>query len=155
MKRLALISAVRRPDRPAGTTLVLRARYPPTVLWAPFLLRADAPKHWWVLSQTFARTTAIRTSPTSIEVFEEEGPLFAIGPVDILRTIPFKVGDVVELVGMRATVLRVDEQGRPKAVRYEFDRDLDGPDVAWISEGKSGFSDVGPPPVGFGFRLAP
>ena len=81
--------------------------------------------------------------------------MFALGPTDIFRTTPFRVGDVVEIAGLRATVNRIDEEGRPKVVHYDFDRNLDGPDVAWISEGRSGFSDVHPPPVGFGVRLAP
>ena len=66
------------------------------------------------------------------------------------------VGDVVEIPGLRATVLRVDDQGGPMAVHYEFYRDLDSPEVAWLSEGRSGFADVDPrPPVGIGVRLAP
>ncbi len=136
IRSVAGFSMVRRPDGPPDTTLVLRANYPPTVLWTPFLLRGDAPNHWRVLSQTFEQTVAIRTSASSIEVSEEEGPLFPLGPTDFFRTIPFKVGDVVEVLGLNATVLRVDEEGRPKAVRYEVDhRSLDSPDIAWISEG--------------------
>lgn len=152
---LAQFTTVQRGERLAGTTLVLRAKYPPTVLWTPFLLRADAPKHWWVLSQTFEQMAAIRISPSSIDVVGEENPLFPVGPGDIFRTIPFNAGDVVEILGLRATVLRVDENGRPKAVHYDLDRDLDGPDVAWISEGRTGFGAVVPPPVGIGVRLAP
>lgn len=152
---LARFSLVGQSDGANRTTLVLRANYPPTVLWTPFLLRSAAPKHWRVLSQTFERTVTIRTAPHSIEVSEDHGPLFALGPSDILRTNPFAAGDAVEIPGMRATVLRIDDGGRPTAVRYEFDRDLDGPDVAWISEGRAGFSNITPPPVGFGFRAGP
>ncbi len=155
IRSVAAFSMVRRPNSPVETTLILRAKYPPTVLWTPFLLRGDAPNHWWVLSQTFEQTVAIRTSPSSIEVREEEGPLFPLGPTDFFRTIPFKIGDVVEVPGLRATVQRVDEAGRPLAMRYEFNRNLDSADVAWISEGRSGFSEVVPPAVGIGVRLAP
>ena len=115
----------------------------------------NAPNHWRVLSQTFEQTVAIRTSPSSIEVSEEEGPLFPLGPADFFRTIPFKVGDVVEVDGMRASVLGVDDVGRPLALHYEFNRDLDSADVKWISAGRDGFSDVIPPPVGIKVRLAP
>jgi hypothetical protein len=61
----------------------------------------------------------------------------------------------MEIPGLRATVIRADEEGRPKTIRYEFDQNLDGPGVAWMSEGRAGFADVRPPPVGFGVRLAP
>jgi hypothetical protein len=153
IEHLAQFNTVPHRARSVDTTLVVRAAYGLTVLSAPFLLREEAPKHWWVLSHTFEQTAAIRTSPSSLEVVQEKVPLFPLGPTGIVRTIPFSVGDVVQIPGLRATVLRIDDEGRPMAVRYEFDRDLDGPDVAWISEGRSGFSDVGPPPVGLGVRL--
>lgn len=155
IEHLARFSTVPSRARTIDTTLVVRAQYGLTVLSAPFLLREEAPKHWWVLSHTFDQTAAIRISPTVIEVVQEKVPLFPIGPTGIVRTTPFTAGDVVQIPGLRATVLRVDDGGRPMAVRYEFDRNLDGSDVAWISEGRSGFVDVAPPPVGIGVRLAP
>jgi Dolichyl-phosphate-mannose-protein mannosyltransferase len=154
IRSVAELSMVRRQNGPVDTTLVLRANYSTTVLWTPFALRSDAPNHWWVLSQTFEQTVGVRTSPSSIEVSEEEGPLFPAGPTDFFRTTPFHVGDMVEVPGLHATVLRVDEAGRPLAVHYEFNRALGSSDVAWISEGRSGFGYVVPPPVGIGVRLA-
>jgi hypothetical protein len=155
IEHLARFSTVPRRARSVDTALVVRANFGLTVLSAPYLLRDEAPKHWWVLSHTFEQTAAIRTSPRSIEVVQEKVPLFPIGPTGIVRTTRFTAGDVVEIPGLRATVLRVDEGGRPMAVRYEFDRDLDSSDVAWIAEGRSGFVDVVPPSVGIGVRLAP
>ena len=155
IEHLARFSTVPRRARSVDTALVVRANFGLTVLSAPYLLREEAPKHWWVLSHTFDQTAAIRTSPRSIEVVQEKVPLFPVGPTGIVRTTPFTAGDVVEIPGLRATVLRVDEAGRPMAVRYEFDRDLDNSDVAWIAEGRSGFFDVVPPSVGIGVRLAP
>jgi hypothetical protein len=152
---LARLSALRRPSQQLDTTLVLRANLSPTLLSTPFVLRDGSPPRWRVLSQTFEQIAAIRTSETSLDVAVENGSMFALGPADIFRTTPFKVGDVVEIAGLRATVSRIDDEGRPRAVHYDFDRNLDGSDVAWISEGGSGFSDVHPPPVGFGVRLAP
>jgi hypothetical protein len=154
IENLARFSTVPRRARSVDTTLVVRANYGLTVLSAPYLLREEAPKHWWVLSHTFEPTAAIRISPNSIEVVQENVPLFPMGPTGIVRTAPFRAGDAVRIPGLRATVLRVDEWGRPLAVRYEFDRDLEGSDVAWISEGRSGFVDVVPPPIGMGVRLA-
>jgi len=125
------------------------------LLSGPYLLREEAPRHWRVLSHTYEKTTAVRISPRSIEVSQDSVPLFPIGRNGIVRTTPFKAGDVTEISGLRATVLRVDESGVPLAVRYDFDRDLDGPDVAWIAEHRSGFASLVPPPVGFGVQLGP
>ena len=119
------------------------------------MLRAAAPKHWWVLSQTFEQVTAIRTGPNSLDLIQDEGPLFATGPNDFFRTAPQVVGEFAELPGLDATVTRVDAEGRPKVVHFELDRDLDDPTVTWIVEGRSGFSEVVPPRVGFGVRLPP
>jgi hypothetical protein len=152
---LAQFATVPHRDRAADTTLVVRANLGSTVLSAPFILREQAPKHWRVLSHTFAQIAAIRTSPTSIELVQDDVPLLPLGPTGIVRSVPFSVGDVIEIPGLRATVLRVDEAGGPMAVRYEFDRDLDSSEVAWIAESRSGFVDVVPPPVGIGVRLAP
>ena len=155
IRSLARFTTVPQKARSVDTVLVVRANNGLTALTAPFILRDEAPKHWLVLSHTFDQTAAIRTSKSSVEVVQENAALFPIGPNGIVRTAPFSVGDVVETTALRATVLRIDEAGRPLAVRYEFGRDLDGSDVAWISEGRSGFGDVAPPPVGIGVRLAP
>lgn len=155
IEHLARFDTVPRQARSTETTLVLRANNGLTVLSAPYLLREEAPKHWWVLSHTFEQTAAVRLSPRSIEVTQDSVPLFPIGRNGIVRTTPFKVGDVTQIAGLRATVLRVDQLGSPLAVRYDFDRDLDGSDVPWIAEGRSGFVDIVPPPVGFGVRLGP
>jgi hypothetical protein len=155
VENLTRFSSVPSRARSIDTTLIVRANYGLTVLSAPYLLRQEAPKHWWILSHTFAQTVAIRTSPRSIDVLQENVPLIPIGPTGIVRTIPFRVGDVVQIPGLHAAVLRVDEGGQPMAVRYEFDQDLDSSDVAWISEGRAGFADLAPPAVGIGLRLAP
>ena len=150
---LARFTTVPQRARSVDTALVVRATQGLTALSAPFVLREDAPKHWLVLSHTFGQTAAIRTSASSVDVVQEKSALFPLGPTGIVRTSPFRVGDVVETAALRAEVLKVDEAGRPQAVHYEFNRDLDSPNVAWISEGRSGFGDVVPPPVGIGVRL--
>jgi hypothetical protein len=155
VENLARFDTVPRDARSIDTTLVLRANSGLPVLSAPYLLRGEAPRRWRVLSHTFEQTTAVRISARSIEVTHDSVPLFPIGRNGIVRATPFSGGDVTQIAGMRATVLRVDEMGSPLAVRYDFDRDLDSSDVAWISEGRAGFVDVVPPPVGFGVRLAP
>ena len=154
-RSLAPFTTLPAQARSGDTVLVVRANNGLTALAAPFILGDQAPKHWLVLSHTFDQTAAIRASRSSVEVVQEKAALFPIGSNGFVRTTPFSVGDVVETAALRATVLRVDEAGRPLSVRYEFSRDLDGSGVAWISEGRSGFGEVAPPPVGIGVRLAP
>ncbi len=155
IEEMARFATVPRQARSVDTVLVVRANYGLTVLSAPFILREEAPKHWLVLSHTFGQPAAIRTSPSSVEVLQDNPSLFPLGPTGIVRTTPFRAGDVVETAALRATVLRIDDAGRPLTVRYEFSRNLDDPGVVWISEGQAGFSDVVPPPVGIGVRLGP
>jgi len=155
LEHLAGFDTVPREARSTDTTVVLRVNEGLPLLSGPYLLRDEAPRHWRVLSHTYEQTTAVRISPRSIEVAQESVPLFPIGRNGIVRTTPFKVGDVTQISGLRATVLRIDQSGVPLAVRYDFDRDLDGPGVAWIAEHPSGFLSLAPPPVGFGVQLAP
>jgi hypothetical protein len=135
IEHLARFSTVPGRARSVDTALVIRANFGLTVLSAPYLLRDEAPKHWRVLSHTFDQTAAIRTSPRSIEVVQEKVPLFPIGPTGIVRTTPFTAETLWRFRVCARPCLRVDEGGRPMAVRYEFDRDLDSSDVAWIAEG--------------------
>ena len=155
IQSLARFATMPQRVRSVDTALVVRSNFGLTAYSAPFVLREDAPRHWLVLSHTFEETAAIRTSASSVDVVQETTPLFPLGVTGIVRAAPFRAGDVVETTALRAEVLKVDEAGRPLAVHYEFNRDLDGADIAWISEGRSGFSDVIPPPVGIGVRLAP
>src|SRR3954468_16001511 len=75
---LTRLSTLRRAPHSSATTLVLRANWPPSVLSTPFVLRADAPKHWRVLSQTLEQVAAIRRSENSLDVAADNGPLCAI-----------------------------------------------------------------------------
>jgi hypothetical protein len=148
IRNLTRFTTVPQRARSVDTALVVSTTYGLIALSAPFVLRADAPKDWLVLSHTFEQTAAIRTSVSSVDFVQENTALFRLGATGLVRTEPFKVGDTVETAALRAEMLRVDQAGRPLAVHHEFSRNLDSSDVAWISEDRSGFSDVVPPPVG-------
>ena len=67
-----------------------------------------------------------------------------------------------EKVGRKRLNVRPPDDSGPAGVleysnlnHYEFDRNLANSDVAWIAEGRTGFVDVVPAPVGMGVRLAP
>ncbi|MGA3122923.1 MAG: hypothetical protein ABSF69_19315 [Polyangiaceae bacterium] len=117
-------------DRSKSTVLVLRADSPPATLWMPFKLRDWAPARWRVLSFRAGLMTAIRRGPRTLEITSRDHPLFPTGPFDLFRsTDALHSGDVVEVPGMRATLLQVDDQQAPKQVRLDFDVDLDDSSV--------------------------
>jgi hypothetical protein len=138
-----------------STVVVIRASTPSTVLSAPLMLRPNPPRHWWVLSETTDLVTVVRTSPNAIDLSARAGALFTIDPAQIFRDSPLPLGDPTSLPGLVATVVRVDPRGQPTTIHYEFDAGLDDPNVVWISEGANGYSEVAPPPVGFGVHIAP
>ncbi len=141
-------------DRTKSTVLVLRADSPPATLWMPFMLRDWAPAHWRVLTFRAGLMTAVRRGPRTLEITSRDHPLFPTGPFDLFRnTDELHSGDVVEVPGMRATLLQVDDQHAPKQVRLDFDVDLDDSSVQTISERESGFEEVALPAVNFGVRL--
>lgn len=62
--------------------------------------------------------------------------------------VPFRVGDTTEVEGMRAEVVEVTSDARPKRVRFSFDRSLDDPSFQWVSWDATGPIPAAPPPVG-------
>ena len=42
-------------------------------------------------------------------------------------------GQVIETDGLRITVLRVNEEGRPQEARFAFDRPLEDPSLRWFA----------------------
>ena len=46
--------------------------------------------------------------------------------------LPFKAGEKTELSDMSAKVIRVDADGRPTTVRFDFDVSLDDPTLRWL-----------------------
>jgi hypothetical protein len=60
---------------------------------------------------------------------------------------------VFEQPGMRATILQLTPEGRPRVVRYELDTPLD--EIVWINESADGYVDATPPEIGFGRPFDP
>jgi hypothetical protein len=143
--------------RPEGSTvMVLRGDSSETVLWGPLLLGDRAPARWRVLSFASGRSLVLRTGARTIDLVRSENPLFSVGPDDLFRQAGTLVpGDSVQIPGMKATLLQVDEKGLPKRLSFELDRDLDDPSVQWISEDLDGFREEKIPPVGFGAPVMP
>ena len=67
---------------------------------------------------------------------------------------PLATGDVVELDGMRVTVLEAFG-GEPMKTRFEFDRSLDDAQIVLLHATPRGLRRVALPPVGGKLRLGP
>lgn len=68
---------------------------------------------------------------------------------------PFRDGDVVETDGMRAEVLARAPDGRARAVRFTFERDLDDPSLRWVHWQNGRFEPFPLPPLGTSVTLTP
>jgi hypothetical protein len=97
----------------------------------------------------------LRTSARAFDLIAGTGGLFPIGPEDLLRDVPLRQGEHIELDGMNVTVIDLREDGTPRRARFEFDRDLDDPSILWLVDGSSGFREQKLPAIGFGAPLEP
>ncbi len=142
-------------DPKKSTVLVLRAASPPAVFWTPFELGGAAPPRWRVLAFRSGLMLAIRRGPRTLELVAKQNPLFPVGPSDLFRDEgELHEGDAVDLPGMRATILEMQDN-QPKRVQFDFDDDLDGPWVQVFAERQTGFEEVRMPAIDTGVRLVP
>jgi len=127
----------------------LRGVTPPTALTAPFMLRDVAPQRFRVLTETTARITVARPGPKVLVITPtDDGPLLRYGRDDPTRGSPMHFDEQFVVPGMRVTVLAVTDDQEPRALRFDFDQDLDDPSFRWLIEGANGFRDATMPPVG-------
>jgi hypothetical protein len=124
----------------------------------PFALdqHGAPPARWRILAQT-GHALALRRGARVLDILVPEGQgVFPTGSGNLFRNERVKVsaGNTYVVPGLRATILEMGAQG-PRAVRYEFDRDLEDPSYTWISEGLDGYKDTPPPQIGFGEPLDP
>jgi hypothetical protein len=59
----------------------------------------------------------------------------------------------VELSGMRATIVSLRDDGKPRRLRFDFDKDLDDPSYLWVVEKGVTFEEQKLPAPGFGEPL--
>jgi hypothetical protein len=135
-----------------ANVIVVRAVSPDATLFAPFVLGADAPATWRVLSFATGRSLLLRKDARTIELVASQLPLFPEGPSNLFRDLsePLGVGERVVVGEMTATVLQTDSHAMPRRVRFEFDRDLDDRSLVWLTEDVEGFHQQPLPPPGHG-----
>jgi hypothetical protein len=130
--------------------LILRANWFQTLFVAPLMVEGTTPVR--SLSFDSGRFLLLRTAPNAIELVSGSVPLFPVDAEDLVRKpdVPLHVDDTVELSGMRATIAALRDQGAPRRLRFEFDRDLDDPSFLWVVEKGVKFEEQKLPASGFG-----
>ena len=63
-------------------------------------------------------------------------------------SLPFEPGFTCTLKGLTAVVIRTTADGRPTEIRYSFDKQLDDPQLHWLTWSNHGFVPFKPPAAG-------
>ncbi len=157
--------ALQRADRslPAGPGVTalrvyaLQTAFDPLMVYVP-MMRAS-------LGQPTARSMrSLYTGPGAVELVRDGASSLRIGaasgflptePERMLRSLrrPFTAGDKVLLDGMTAEVLTVLSDGRPREVRFVFDRPLEDPSLRWVTWSDTRFVPVTLPSIGGRLQL--
>ena len=157
--------ALQRADRslPAGPGVTalrvyaLQTAFDPLMVYVP-LIRAS-------LGQPTARSMrSLYTGPGAVELVRDGASSLRLRaasgflptePERMLRSLrrPFTPGDKVLLDGMTAEVLTVLSDGRPREVRFVFDRPLEDPSLRWVTWSGTRFVPVTLPSIGGRLQL--
>jgi len=112
------------------------------------------------LGQPTARSMrSLYTGPGAVELVRDGASSLRLSapagflptaPERMLRSLakPFAPGNKVVLDGMTAEVLTVLSDGRPREVRFVFDRPLEDPSLRWVTWSETRFVAVAIPPIG-------
>jgi hypothetical protein len=134
-------------DHADGRDTIVALRADSFLLSMPLIFRNRV--RWRLLTLGSPRSLVLRTGDRSIEMISNPEPLMLDGLQVKFRSELLREGEVIEVPGMRATVLKTDLDGAPQRIRFEFDRGLDDPSMFWVTEGSTGFREQKPPSLGY------
>lgn len=66
---------------------------------------------------------------------------------------PFRPGDETVLPGMRARIVEVNPDGRPRTVDFRFEHELEHPEYVWLAFRDRGYVAFAPPEIGQSVHL--
>ena len=130
----------------ASQTAVL-THIPSLLTATPWIFSDDATRtraaHVRVLFSTLGPVAAHREDARTLvlSMADESRP----DPTTFLfreLTRPFHAGDVIDVPGLRAEVLRTGDDGAAREVRFRFDRPLDDPAYRWIGYEGGRFTEL-------------
>jgi hypothetical protein len=140
-------------DHAGGSTTILALRAESFLLSMPLMFRDRV--RWRLLTLGSPRSLVLRTGDRAIEMVSNPEPLMPNSLQINFRSELLRAGDVVDVPGMRVTILQLDSDGAPHRIRFEFDRDLDDPSMFWVAEGPTGFREQRPPSPGYAELVEP
>ena len=124
------------------------------LLWVRHLGGHVAPRSLWRLSPYSVRHQVRRVADNAIEVQIGQGMSLPLSnSLYRAERNPLTPGDVIEVDGMRVTVLDA-RGGDPTRLRFEFAQSLDDPSYVFLHATPRGLERVALPPVGGRLRLA-
>jgi hypothetical protein len=140
------------PDPTKAEVVVVRG-LSGSVFVLPYALDAKGtpPARYRILSLA-SHVLVHRSGPRTLEIIApRDKSVFPTDEGNLFRGEgrPFAVGDVVDVPGMRVTVVDVGEAG-PRRVRFEFDEPFESPERVWVTDRADGLFDATPPAVGYG-----
>ena len=92
------------------------------------------PETWWVLSLARCDHRLHRRGPDTLELELVHGQMMTTPFETLYRADDnrLRVGDTIELTGLRVTVISVAERG-PTRISFQFDRPLNDPSLRFIA----------------------
>ncbi|KAF0167898.1 MAG: hypothetical protein FD160_4013, partial [Caulobacteraceae bacterium] len=133
--------------------VVLAALEGGTSMYIPMTRRRfgrSTPLACWTLSIVAAPYVLSRDADNAFTIkFTDVFTMLASAPEELLRSPaePFRVGDVVDVGGMRVTVRQL-YKGRPRSIHVEFDTSLDDPSLLFVVPVREGIKPFALPRVG-------
>lgn len=102
-----------------------------------------------ILSVSVGDVSVSRPDEVTLRLQPRDG-FFATEVSKVMRDAsrPFRVGDVVALSNMTATVTAITDDGRPLGVEFRFAAPLESPEWLWMRGAGQGLVDWTPPAVG-------
>jgi hypothetical protein len=140
-------------DHAGGSTTIVALRTESFLLSMPLMFHDRV--RWRLLTLGSPRSLVLRTGDRAIEMVSNPEPLMPNSLQINFRSELLRAGDVVDVPGMRVTILQLDSDGAPHRIRFEFDRDLDDPSMFWVAEGSTGFREQKPPAPGYAELVEP
>jgi len=112
-------------------------------------LREPVPRHTWALTVGPFETELRRLDKYTLEIRPERG--FVPNPWGRMFrgwSYPFKVGQIIQLEGLRIKVVRITKDGRPLAVQFRFDKPLEDPSRRFVIYDHGVYVPFTIPPIG-------
>jgi len=133
--------------------VVLAALEGGTSMYIPMTRRRfglAVPRACWTLSIVPAPYVLTRVADSALTIrFTDVFTMLASAPEELLRSPAdrFRIGDVVDLGGMRVTVRQLYRE-RPRAIHVEFDAPLEDPSLVFVHPVAEGMKRFPLPRIG-------